>query len=82
MVFAMKNSITGEINTKSMLTIFIHLLKAFFIIHTYVMKILEKLIGFSFTGAYLLFPIFTFVVSFLAVGILMKIPYFNRIVKL
>ena len=53
-----------------------------FIIHTYVMKILEKLIGFSFTGAYLLFPIFTFVVSFLAVGILMKIPYFNRIVKL
>ena len=53
-----------------------------FIIHTYVMKIWEKLIGFSFTGAYLLFPIFTLVVSFLVVGILMKIPYFNRIVKL
>ena len=53
-----------------------------FIIHTYVMKILEKLIGFSFTGAYLLFPIFTLVVSFLVVGMLMKIPYFNRIVKL
>ena len=53
-----------------------------FIIHTYVMKIWEKLIGFSFTGAYLLFPIFTLVVSFLVVGMLMKIPYFNRIVKL
>ena len=53
-----------------------------FIIHTYVMKIWEKLIGFSFTGAYLLFPIFTLVVSFLIVGMLMKIPYFNRIVKL
>ena len=53
-----------------------------FIIHTYVMKIWEKLIGFSFTGANLLFPIFTLVVSFLVVGMLMKIPYFNRIVKL
>ena len=53
-----------------------------FIIHTYVMKIWEKLIGFSFTGAYLLFPIFTLVVSFLVVSLLMKIPYFNRIVKL
>lgn len=53
-----------------------------FIIHTYVMKIWEKLIGFSFTGAYLLFPMFTLVVSFLVVGMLMKIPYFNRIVKL
>ena len=53
-----------------------------FIIHTYVMKIWERLIGFSFTGAYLLFPIFTLVVSFLIVGMLMKIPYFNRIVKL
>ena len=53
-----------------------------FIIHIYVMKIWEKLIGFSFTGAYLLFPIFTLVVSFLVVSLLMKIPYFNRIVKL
>lgn len=53
-----------------------------FIIHTYVMKIWEKLIGFGITGAYLLFPIFTLVVSFLVVSLLMKIPYFNRIVKL
>jgi len=53
-----------------------------FIIHTYVMKIWEKLVGFNFTGSHLLFPIFTFCVSFIVVAILMKLPYFNRIVKL
>jgi len=53
-----------------------------FIIHTYIMKLWEKLFGFSFVGAYLLFTIFTLCVSFIIVGILMKIPYFNRIVKL
>ena len=53
-----------------------------FIIHTYVMKVWEKLVGFSFVGAYLLFLIFTLSVSFIVVGILIKIPYFNRIVKL
>lgn len=53
-----------------------------FIIHTYIMKVWEKLIGFSFLGAYLLFAIFTLSVSFIIVGMLMKIPYFNRIVKL
>ena len=53
-----------------------------FIIHTYVMKILEKLIDLSFAGAYLWFSIFTLSISFIVVGILMRIPYFNRIVKL
>nr|CAI33445.1 putative acetyl transferase [Streptococcus pneumoniae] len=53
-----------------------------FIIHTYIMKIWEKLFGFSFVGSYLLFAIFTLSVSFIIVGMLMKIPYFNRIVKL
>ena len=53
-----------------------------FIMHTYIMKVWEKLIGFSFVGAYLLFAIFTLSVSFIIVGMLMKIPYFNRIVKL
>ncbi len=53
-----------------------------FIIHTYVMKAWEKLVGFSFAGAYLLFAVFTLSVSFIIVGMLMKIPYFNRIVKL
>lgn len=53
-----------------------------FIIHTYIMKVWEKLFGFSFLGAYLLFAIFTLSVSFIIVGMLMKIPYFNRIVKL
>lgn len=53
-----------------------------FIIHTYIMKVWEKLFGFSFVGAYLLFAIFTLSVSFIIVGMLMKIPYFNRIVKL
>ena len=53
-----------------------------FIVHTYVMKVLEKLLGFSYTGAYLLFPIFTLCISFIVVSLLMKIPYFNRIVKL
>ena len=53
-----------------------------FIIHTYIMKLWEKLFGFSFVGAYLLFAIFTLSVSFIIVGMLMKIPYFNRIVKL
>ena len=53
-----------------------------FIIHTFVMKVWEKLVGFSFAGAYLLFLIFTLSVSFAVVGILIKIPYFNRIVKL
>ncbi|MDS6127377.1 acyltransferase family protein [Streptococcus pneumoniae] len=53
-----------------------------FIIHTYIMKVWEKLFGFSFIGSYLLFAIFTLSVSFIIVGILMKIPYFNRIVKL
>ncbi len=53
-----------------------------FIVHTYVMKVLEKLLGFSYTGAYLLFPIFTLCVSLIVVSLLMKIPYFNRIVKL
>ena len=53
-----------------------------FIIHTYIMKLWEKLFGFSFVGAYLLFAIFTLCVSFIIVGMLMKIPYFNRIVKL
>ncbi|HFM9664634.1 TPA: acyltransferase, partial [Streptococcus pneumoniae] len=33
-------------------------------------------------GSYLLFAIFTLSVSFIIVGMLMKIPYFNRIVKL
>lgn len=53
-----------------------------FIIHTYIMKVWEKLFGFSFVGSYLLFAIFTLSVSFIIVGMLMKIPYFNRIVKL
>lgn len=53
-----------------------------FIVHTYVMKVLEKLLGFSYTGAYLLFPIFTLCISIIVVSLLMKIPYFNRIVKL
>lgn len=53
-----------------------------FIIHTYVIKVWEKLVGFSFAGSYLLFLIFTLSVSFTVVGILIKIPYFNRIVKL
>lgn len=53
-----------------------------FIVHTYVMKVLEKLLGFSYTGAYLLFPILTLCVSLIVVSLLMKIPYFNRIVKL
>ena len=53
-----------------------------FIIHTYIMKLWGKLFGFSFVGAYLLFAIFTLCVSFIIVGMLMKIPYFNRIVKL
>ena len=53
-----------------------------FIVHTYVMKVLEKLLGFSYTGAYLLLPIFTLCISFFVISLLMKIPYFNRIVKL
>ena len=53
-----------------------------FIVHTYVIKVLEKLLGFSYTGAYLLFPILTLCVSLIVVSSLMKIPYFNRIVKL
>ena len=53
-----------------------------FIIHTYIMKLWGKLFGFSFVGAYLLFALFTLSVSFIIVGMLMKIPYFNRIVKL
>ncbi|HEW4636980.1 TPA: acyltransferase [Streptococcus pneumoniae] len=53
-----------------------------FIIHTYIMKVWEKLFGFSFMGSYLLFAIFTLSVSFIIAGMLMKIPYFNRIVKL
>ncbi|HHK6256894.1 TPA: acyltransferase, partial [Streptococcus pneumoniae] len=53
-----------------------------FIIHTYIMKVWEKLFGFSFVGAYLLFAIFTLSISFIIAGMLMKIPYFNRIVKL
>ena len=53
-----------------------------FVIHTYVMKIWEKLIAFSFTGAYLWFAIFTLSISFIVIGILMRIPYLNRIVKL
>ncbi len=52
-----------------------------FIVHTYVMKVLEKLLGFSYTGAYLLFPIFTLCISIIIVSLLMKIPYLNRIVK-
>ncbi|VLY85442.1 repeating unit O-acetyltransferase WefK [Streptococcus pneumoniae] len=53
-----------------------------FIIHTYIMKVWEKVLGFNFVGAYLLFALFTLSVSFIIVGMLMKIPYFNRIVKL
>jgi len=53
-----------------------------FIVHTYVMKVLEKLLGFTYTGVYLLFPIFTLCISIIVVSLLMKIPYFNRIVKL
>ena len=53
-----------------------------FIIHTYIMKVWEKLFVFNFVGAYLLFALFTLSVSFIIVGMLMKIPYFNRIVKL
>lgn len=53
-----------------------------FIIHTYIMKVWEKLFVFNFVGSYLLFAIFTLSVSFIIVGLLMKIPYFNRIVKL
>ena len=53
-----------------------------FVIHTYVMKVWEKLVGFSFAGAHLLFPISTLCVSLIVVSLLMKIPYFNRIVKL
>jgi len=43
-----------------------------FIVHTYVMKLLEKLLGFSYTGAYLLFPILTLCVSLIVVSLLMK----------
>ncbi|CGF06800.1 acyltransferase [Streptococcus pneumoniae] len=53
-----------------------------FIIHTYIMKVWEKVLGFNFVGAYLFFALFTLSVSFIIVGMLMKIPYFNRIVKL
>lgn len=53
-----------------------------FIIHTYIMKVWGKVLGFNFLGAYLLFALFTLSVSFIIVGMLMKIPYFNRIVKL
>ena len=53
-----------------------------FIVHTYVMKMWEKLFGFSFVGSYLLFSIFTLCVSFIVIRILMKVPYLNRIVKL
>ena len=53
-----------------------------FVIHTYVMKIWEKLIAFSFTSAYFWFAIFTLSISFIVIGILMRIPYLNRIVKL
>ena len=53
-----------------------------FIIHTYVMQIWQKLIGFNIVGAHLFFPVFTLVISFLISMILMKIPYINRIVKL
>ncbi len=57
-----------------------------FIIHTYIMKVyyesVGKVLGFNFVGAYLLFALFTLSVSFIIVGMLMKIPYFNRIVKL
>lgn len=53
-----------------------------FIIHTYIIKVWEKLFGFNFVGAYLLFALFTLSVSFIITGMLMKIPYFNRIVKL
>lgn len=53
-----------------------------FIIHTYVMQIWQKLIGFNIEGAHLFFPVFTLVISFLISMILMKIPYINRIVKL
>lgn len=53
-----------------------------FIIHTYVMQIWQKLIGFNIVGAHFFFPVFTLVISFLISMILMKIPYINRIVKL
>ena len=53
-----------------------------FIIHTYIMKVWEKLFGFSFVGAYLLFSIFTLCVSFIVIRMLMKVPYLNRIIKL
>jgi len=53
-----------------------------FIIHTYIMKIWQKLIGFNIVGVYLFFPVFTLMISFLITMILMKIPYINRIVKL
>ena len=53
-----------------------------FIVHTYVMKMWEKLFGFSFVGAYLLFSIFTLCVSFIVIRMLMKVPYLNRIIKL
>ncbi|WP_454386853.1 acyltransferase [Streptococcus sp. Marseille-Q8145] len=53
-----------------------------FIIHTYVMKIWQKLIGFNIVGAYLFFPVFTLMISFLISMTLMKIPYINRIVKI
>ena len=53
-----------------------------FVTHTYIMKVWEKLVGFSFTGAHFLFVIFTLSISFIVVGILLKIPYLNRIVKL
>ena len=46
------------------------------------MKLWERIFGFNFVGAYLLFVLFTLSVSFIIVGMLMKIPYFNRIVKL
>ena len=53
-----------------------------FIVHTYIMKMWEKLFGFSFVGAYLLFSIFTLCVSFIVIRMLMKVPYLNRIIKL
>ena len=53
-----------------------------FIIHTYVMQIWKKFIGFNIVGAYLFFPIFTLIISSIIIMILMKIPYINRIVKL
>lgn len=70
-----------ELNNK-MITQISSLTMGVFIIHTYVIKLWEKLVTTSFIGYSLLFPLIILIVSFTLTGILMRIPYVKRIVKL